>query len=106
MWQRHLSNAVSQPNQDKPSSFQALKIPPVSVHMHVLTEKLVVIEPRIYNLSHLTPPPSLPPSLPESIESEEVEALRLMIQDLDMQIEGQKLKIQNTANTLLRVGGH
>ena len=44
------------------------------------------------------------PSLPAN--SEEVEALRAVVQDLEVQIEEQKLKIQNTANALLRVSCH
>ena len=34
--------------------------------------------------------------------SEEVETLRAVVQDLEVQIEEQKLKIQNTTNALLR----
>ena len=37
------------------------------------------------------------------METEQMRALNSAIQDLDNQIEEQKLKIQNTANTSLRV---
>ena len=63
-------------------------------------------------LSASFPPPSLPHSLPPSLSpslpanSEEVEALRAVVQDLEVQIEEQKLKIQNTTNALLRVSCH
>ena len=39
----------------------------------------------------------------EVMETEQMRALNSAIQDLDNQIEEQKLKIQNTANTSLRV---
>lgn len=40
-----------------------------------------------------------------SLENEEVVDLRLAIQDLENQIEEQKLKIENTTMSLLRVSG-
>ena len=65
---------------------------------HCLGSRITSL-PSLSSLSSL--PPSLPPSLPAN--SEEVETLRAVIQDLEVQIEGQKLKIQNTTNALLRV---
>ena len=95
------SLSASLPTPSLPDS--PLSLPP-SLSASLLPHSLTLLSPFLPPFLPACLPPSLTPSFPAN--SEEVEALRAVVQDLEVQIEEQKLKIQNTANALLRVSCH